>query len=221
MNWIWKRLFCARNHKKDGAIFRLIFPSLLGIVLCGICLAGTTWAWYSASTQSSVAAFQSAQYGMEVTVTAQTGNATQIRTDCFTLDANGSYTVTLRATGNASVGYGQILLSGGTYCTQPVIPGDTFTFTVHTGTQPEELTVIPAWGSQSSGVTIANGAVLGTIVPQPTETEPIQPTETEPVQPVETEPVQPTETEPVQSVETGPVQSTQPEPVQPTQPTAG
>ncbi len=199
MNQMWKRLFCASRHKKDKTIARLLFPSLLGIVLCGVCLAGTTWAWYSVSRQSGSAVLQSARYDMEVTVTAQTGQATQIRQNCFALDAYGNYTVTLRATGNASVGFGQILLDGRTYRTGPVVPGEAVTFTVNTGTQTAELTVIPVWGSQA-GPAITDGTVLGESVPAPTELTPTEPVD-QPTEPTHTEPVdqptEPTHTEPV------------------------
>ena len=45
-----KKLF-ARYKKvtgRDLSVAAVMAPSVIGMVLCGICLAGTTWAWFSA-----------------------------------------------------------------------------------------------------------------------------------------------------------------------------
>ena len=51
--WIKFALYIPRHSKStDENILRLLVPSLLGILLCMICLAGTTWAWFTASVQT-------------------------------------------------------------------------------------------------------------------------------------------------------------------------
>ena len=51
--WL-KRIFYTPRHSKptDENILRLLMPSAVGIALCMVCLAGSTWAWFSASVQT-------------------------------------------------------------------------------------------------------------------------------------------------------------------------
>ncbi len=43
----------------------LLLPSLIGIVLCAVCMAGGTYAWFSVSTTMPAQTIQSANYSME------------------------------------------------------------------------------------------------------------------------------------------------------------
>ena len=53
----------------ERGLFRLMLPSLLGILLCSTCLAGLTWAYFSDSVTSSANTITAATFTVEVTIT--------------------------------------------------------------------------------------------------------------------------------------------------------
>ncbi len=59
-----KNLF-AFFDKNSENITAMLFPSILGIFLCAVCLAGTTWAWFTANREIGVAPIVSAQWMLE------------------------------------------------------------------------------------------------------------------------------------------------------------
>lgn len=114
------------KHEKPAEenIKTLLAPSVLNIMLCMVCLAGMTWAWFSADSTAAVSRIEAAEYDVEVTVmeSALNGNAdgdtdeaeTAINADqngADTLDATKAYFVTLKASGTATEGYCFMYLS--------------------------------------------------------------------------------------------------------------
>ena len=59
----------------ERGLFRLMLPSLLGILLCSTCLAGLTWAYFSVSVTSSANTITAATFTVEVTITEITGGS--------------------------------------------------------------------------------------------------------------------------------------------------
>lgn len=53
----------------DDALSRSIISSVIGILLCMVCLVGTTWAWYSLSVESGVSETFGANFDFSVAVT--------------------------------------------------------------------------------------------------------------------------------------------------------
>lgn len=73
--WIKFALYIPRHSKStDENILRLLVPSLLGILLCMICLAGTTWAWFTASVQTQPQTIEAANYDIAVSITNESGD---------------------------------------------------------------------------------------------------------------------------------------------------
>ncbi len=68
----------------ERGLFRLMLPSLLGILLCSTCLAGLTWAYFSDSVTSSANTITAATFTVEVTITeiteAETGGEGSLTT---------------------------------------------------------------------------------------------------------------------------------------------
>lgn len=68
----------------ERGLFRLMLPSLLGILLCSTCLAGLTWACFSDSVTSSANTITAATFTVEVTITeiteAETGSEGSLTT---------------------------------------------------------------------------------------------------------------------------------------------
>lgn len=64
----------------ERGLFRLMLPSLLGILLCSTCLAGLTWACFSDSVTSSANTITAATFTVEVTITEITGGSSPTTT---------------------------------------------------------------------------------------------------------------------------------------------
>lgn len=154
--WI-KGIFYAPKHTKptDENIMRLLLPSFVGTVICMVCLAGSTWAWFSASVQTAPQTIQAANYDIAVTMNGEPVSSP------VTLEAGQKYTVTLTVAGNAPSG-GYCRVEGGTapLYTTPLLPGDTLTFTLI----PEKdgsYTFTGVWGSYAGTADISEGCTVG------------------------------------------------------------
>lgn len=110
MDYILKKikcLFCVGDDKKvtEKSLSRLMLSSILGIVVCVICLAGLTWAWFSGSATSSANVITAASFSTEVEFS-HNGSAVipEIENGFYKLDS-GVYIVKVTAKGNVSTGY--------------------------------------------------------------------------------------------------------------------
>ena len=158
--WIKFALYIPRHSKStDENILRLLVPSLLGILLCMICLAGTTWAWFTASVQTQPQTIEAANYDIAVSITNESGDFVSHGQP---LETGKSYKVTLTASGTADkfggyciVGCGDVMLY-----TAQLLPGHTLSFTL---TPPETAayTFTAVWGSHSGETDIKNGSTIG------------------------------------------------------------
>lgn len=138
-------------------------PSIIGIIICMVCLAGMTWAWFTASVTTPPQTITAANYDVTVSVdnediTAENGQ--------YTL-SGGEHTVTLKAAGNASTGYCKIIFDDNTdspYYTpqfpnpKEQNPGTEFTFTVKVS-EVTKMAVIPTWGTYT-GTEVLDGTLL-------------------------------------------------------------
>ena len=157
---LYRIFFHRAKHagKRSDGIGHILAPSVIGILLCAVCLCGASWAWFTATTSAGTVKIQSATY--TVSVTAKQGE-TDISTTAengittVTFSAAGTYTVTLTPIGTAKTGYCKITFDGTDYYT-PQLIGESFTFTVNAAANTA-LTVTPQWGTYSGAVTIQNG----------------------------------------------------------------
>ena len=88
----------------------MLLPSVLGLALCFVCLAATTWAWFVVSVTSDSNTIQTASFGVAITVTPSSGSATDKGNNVYSLSA-GTYTVTLTPTGNATKGFAVVTVA--------------------------------------------------------------------------------------------------------------
>lgn len=140
----------APKHIKptDENIMGLLLPSLVGIVICMICLTGMTWAWFSASITIPAQQIQAANY--EVTVSVMNDRVEiPAENGKYTLQ-NGENAVQLTAVGNASNGYCKILINDTPYYTpqfpNPADSATEFSFTIRVS-EAAEMTIVPIWGT--------------------------------------------------------------------------
>lgn len=151
--WV-EKWFCVPKDEKvsDRSLLRTMLSSVLGIMMCGICLAGLTWAWFSSSVTSTANNITAADFSVTTTFKNSNGEVVDptFTNEGYSLDS-GDYTVTVTATGTASTGYCRIVLNGQTYHTVQLFnnaESDTpsVTFTVNAA-EDSKLTITPQWGT--------------------------------------------------------------------------
>lgn len=146
--WL-KSIFYTPKHTKptDDNILRLLMPSIVGSLLCMVCLAGTTWAWFSASVHIQPQTITAANYEIAAVVTDESG--TMVASG-QALQAGQSYRVTLTATGTADEFGGYCIVEGGgspSYTAQ-LLPDETLQFTLIPDTTAV-YTFTAVWGRYS------------------------------------------------------------------------
>lgn len=148
----------------------MLCPSLLGIMVCLICLAGMSWAWFTAGVQSQ-STITAKSYTLNETVkvktsgtsadsadTAKTGTLKKESDGTYTLAANTRYVVTLNPSAAPKNGGYCILkmtYAGGDgagtveekYCTVALTSDNEFNFTIDNGSKAVKCQLIAAWGA--------------------------------------------------------------------------
>ncbi len=128
----------------DG-LFRLLAPSVAGLLACVVCLCTTSWAWFSASVTAAATTIRSASYTVEISVSPG-ATVTPVNGGAFEIGlVTGDNIITLTPTGNATTGYCLVKYNETTYCTDQLTTGSlSFTVTAAAG---ELLTITPTWGT--------------------------------------------------------------------------
>lgn len=134
---------------QDGdGLFRLLAPSVAGLLACVVCLCATSWAWFSASV-TAAATIRTASYTVSVTVRQGENEPVPViasENGEFSIDltTGETYTIKLTPTGNASFGYCLVKYNETTYYTDQLTTGS-LSFTV-TAADEATLTITPTWG---------------------------------------------------------------------------
>ena len=143
------------NEKVTEKIFlRAMISSVLGIILCTVCLAGMTWAWFSDSVTSHSSNITSASFSVEVTVKKGTGNTEiPLTNGKYELGSNEKYKVTLKATGSASTVYCKVNINEVIYTARlnPNSNNATFIFEIDCSAKSATVTFTPTWSNSGSG----------------------------------------------------------------------
>ena len=150
--------------KENNGIVKMLVPSLLGTVVCMICLMGTTWAWFADNVTTSIQSIKAADYSITVDIP----GGEKLEDGSYRLSQKTEregYQVTVKANGSASTGYFRV--SGPEsflplYSTQ-LAPGEVITYTFYpsiTGVYDFES----VWGTYSGGSILQNNDIIGTPV---------------------------------------------------------
>lgn len=155
-------------EKRSDGLYHILAPSLLSVVVCAMCLCGSSLAWFSASQTSNIANIVSATYTVEVTAK-KAGNLVNVTksTDTYkiALESGGEYEITILAKGTANNGYCAIefIENNGVrtvtenlqsesnsvlYYTPQIEKGNSFTFKVKANSDGE-LKITQQWGTCS------------------------------------------------------------------------
>lgn len=170
----WKETFYTgkREHpqeEKPASLTALLMPSLLGTVICLVCLCSLTWAWFTATQNSGVQPIQSAT----ATVTAKLGDTDlgelKVGEPC---SLNGTGMLTLHMEGDAQYAYVVIKVDNTEYHTD-YLTADGYTITVNESGAALTL----CWGKQDSlpGTAVENGGSIGTAQQESSNTPDEQP----------------------------------------------
>lgn len=168
--WL-KRIFYTPRHSKptDENILRLLMPSAVGIALCMVCLAGSTWAWFSSSVQTAPQTIEAANFDIAVTVN------DELVPSPVTLEAGQQYTVTLTAIGNApSGGYCEVESGAVFLYTETILPNELLAFTLIPDSNAA-YTFTAVWGKYSGKADITNGCKIGAEQPETGDETPAPP----------------------------------------------
>lgn len=170
-----KRFYIPKNQKiSDKSFSQLILASVLGILLCTVCLGGLTWAWFSDSVTSNTETLQSATYDIQAEVKKESdGSVVAINEDnTYTLDAGETYIVKLTATGNASTGYCKVTLNDKDYYTTQIVPKNNLQFNISGLTVNATLSIISNWMTYS-GYSAEATNLIGKTITEITEEGPV------------------------------------------------
>ena len=142
------------NNKKitNKYLGKVIATSVISIVLCMMCLASLTWAWFTFDVQSSGNTLRSAEFDATVYVTPSDPSLTEYRNVVF---APSSYKVYVKQNASAKTGYCLVTIDGKTYFAGELkekLNADTRTaycaleFDFEIATAPAIVSIDPVWG---------------------------------------------------------------------------
>ena len=155
IRWLIKMFYNTGNEKVTEKIFlRAMISSVLGIILCTVCLAGMTWAWFSDSVTSHSSNITSASFSVNVTVKKGIDNTEiPLTNGKYELGSNEKYKVTLKATGSASTVYCKVNINGVIYTARLNLNSNnaTFTFEIDCSAKSATVTFTPTWSNSGSG----------------------------------------------------------------------
>lgn len=152
------------TRSDDGNILRLFAPSLLGLILCMVCLTGATWAWYSVNLQIRPQSLTAANFDVSVSIQTENGEVVaEEQNGGYTLLADTVYKVELTAAGTASQTSGYCVVQTGDtrYYTDQLMADGSLSFTLIPDASAGYI-FIPVWGSYSGTADISDGTIIGT-----------------------------------------------------------
>lgn len=151
----------------DKAFARLALTSVLGILVCIVCLCSTTYAWFTGSVQGHNNKIQAADACLlSVSVYkdgAEEALATVNTENPITLECEGTYTVTLMLPKESASGYLVLTVGGQEYYSDYLQRNDesdgALTFTLNV-TTVQNVTFTARWGIYSGDCHVKNGETL-------------------------------------------------------------
>lgn len=177
-----------RGEKKRGdGLFHLLAPSVIGALLCVVCLCGASWAWFSAYTSTGETVIKSSEYNITAAVRDSENSPVEVKNNACTV-ADGVYKVTLTAKGSQSAtGYCRVEIGGKIYYTEQITAVGSFTFTIKT-TGSSDVKFVSKWGScavrtkENTIVSSAEISAIGTVTQEESEppADKLEPETTEP-----------------------------------------
>ena len=153
----------------EKAFSRLIISSVLGILVCVMCLCSATWAWFSTDVSNDSNTLCSGNFGLIVTVTDENGTSVDVTENpdgtsvCAFADAK-EYNVTLKMTEDTTVTKGFCVIKAGnaSYSTAAMNSKEGITslsFKIDVKEAGLTLSFTPAWGLPAEESVQAGGVL--------------------------------------------------------------
>lgn len=146
--------FIKGEAAAESSVWKMLLPSFLGIIVCTICLAGMTWAWFTSGVQSQ-STISAKEYSLNETITVQNAKSGALEKSAdgnYTLAENTTYVVKLtpRVTPKSG-GYCMLKItpadgSEAVYYTQSLEATHEVSFTISNGDGAATCQLIAAWG---------------------------------------------------------------------------
>ncbi len=146
----------------DKAFSRLALMSILGILICIVCLCSTTWAWFTDSIPSKGNSIKVAdECLLSVTVTDENGTALEDLEAGVQLEQGKTYIVTLSLPRDSASGYCLIKASGQSYYTDYIVrhendEAQTVSFAL-TVAESQTVEFEPRWGIYAKESDVIDG----------------------------------------------------------------
>ena len=146
--------FIKGEAAAESSVWKMLLPSFLGIIVCTICLAGMTWAWFTSGVQSQ-STISAKEYSLNETITVQNAKSGALEKSAdgnYTLAENTTYVVKLKPSVTPkSGGYCMLKItpadgSEAVYYTQPLEATHEVSFTISNGDGAATCQLIAAWG---------------------------------------------------------------------------
>lgn len=146
--------FIKGEAAAESSIWKMLLPSFLGIIVCTICLAGMTWAWFTSGVQSQ-STISAKEYSLNEMITVQNAKSGALEKSAdgnYTLAENTTYVVKLTpSVAPKSGGYCMLRItpadgSEAVYYTQALKAETEFSFTISNGNKKATCQLIAAWG---------------------------------------------------------------------------
>lgn len=166
---IKKNKISSRHEKsKNQDIIHMLLPSLFTMIACMVLLGGSTWAYFMATLPPIDHIIEAANYDIMVDVSyieeGQNKNVDPMSggNQTYSLETGKTYSVTLTAKGNASTGYGILLVKPegqaeeNKYYTNQISQGDHLTFLL-VSSQSIYCSFVPSWGTYAGTPDVSNG----------------------------------------------------------------
>lgn len=159
--------FIKGEAAAESSVWKMLLPSVLGIIVCTICLAGMTWAWFTSGVQSQ-STISAKEYSLNETITVQNAKSGALEKSAdgnYTLAENTTYVVKLKPSVTPkSGGYCMLKITPAdgsevVYYTQALEAETEFSFTISNGNKTATCQLIAAWGEQDASKT-ANNALI-------------------------------------------------------------
>ena len=154
--------FIKGEAAAESSVWKMLLPSVLGIIVCTICLAGMTWAWFTSGVQSQ-STISAKEYSLNETITVQnakSGAPEKSSDGNYTLAENTTYVVKLKPSVTPkSGGYCMLKItpadgSEAVYYTQPLKATHEVSFTISNGDGAANCQLIAAWGAPDVSKTV-------------------------------------------------------------------
>ena len=173
--------FIKRRTPADDSILKMLCPSVLGMIVCVICLAGMSWAWFTEGVQSQ-STIKAASYTLGETVSVKAdGSSESTSEDVLEKSADGTYELSADKKYVVSLAPEAAPRNGGycivkikykdngsektvKYSTAALKSNQQFSFTISNGDKAASCQLIAAWGTSEDPGTSDSIYVKGGVI---------------------------------------------------------